>query len=212
MKKLVLSLFSLFVSLAVVKAQDNLTSVFYALPDAVISGLSVEMKDKLIANPTDTAEVAVMTDIYDSIKRLAITDDYIMLQTSPVGTIQIKLLPLINESKIICVIHTVCAGVCDSHISFYTTKWTPIAQTDLFPAKNIGWFIKSDADKDSQEYKNALSALDMNPMKYTMSAKDSSISVEYDIKGYLSEDDYKKLAPFLTGEPKVFAWDKISYK
>lgn len=212
MKKLILAISFLFINLIAVKAQDNLISVFYNLPDAVVSGLNAEMKDLLLANPTDTAEVTVETGVYDSIKRLAIADDYIMLQTSPAGTVQIKLLPLINESKIICVIHTVCAKACDSHISFYTTKWTPIAQSDLFPAKRTDWFIKSDVDRGSQEFRNALSALDMNPMKLTISNKDNSISVEYDIKGYLSEDDYKIVQPFLTEQPKVFTWDKISYK
>ena len=211
MKQLTLSILLLFVGICV-HAQSSITSVFLNVPDEVISGLDSDAKDKLVSNPGDTAMVNVETAIYDSIKRLAIADDYSMLQTSPIGTVQIKLLPLINESKIICVIHTVCSKSCDSQINLYTTNWTPIGQTDLFPKRNIEWFIKSDTDKNSQEYKNAISALDMNPMKLTISEKDNSISAVYDIKGYLSEDDYKRIEPFLSGQPKVLTWDKISFK
>ncbi len=211
MKKIILSSILLMFASLNINAQDNIASIFLNLPDAVISGLDSEAKDKLLSNPTDTAQIAVSAPLYDDIERLAIADDYIYLQTSPVGTVQIKLLSLINESKIVCVIHTVGSKISDSRISFYTPKWVPIQQ-GLFPKDTYEWFIKEGVDKESQEYKNAIAALDMNPMKYVISPKDDSISVYYDIKGYLSEDDYKKLEPFLLKQPKILDWDKISYK
>lgn len=211
MKKAILSIILLSVCLFKAEAQDNISTVFLSLPDAVVSGLDFEAKNKLLADPSDTAQVSASAKLYDEVKRLAITTDYIYLQTSSVATVQIKLLPLINESKIVCVIHTVGNKVSDSRISFYTSKWVSIEQ-GLFPKNTYEWFIKSDVDKNSQDYKNAVTALDMNPMKYTISPTDSSVSVEYEIQNYLSEDDYKKLEPFLTKQPKVFSWDKISYK
>lgn len=44
-----------------------------------------------------------------------------------------------------------------------------------------------------------------------LSPKDTSLSVYYDIKKYLSEEDYKKIEPFLLENPKIFYWDKSSY-
>lgn len=211
MKKNILTLFFLVFALLHIEAQDNITTVFLSTPDAVLTGFDSEMKDKLLAKPDDTTKVTVSTPLYDEVKRLSITEDYIYLRTSPVATIQIKLLPLINESKIVCVIHTIEGKAADSKISFYTPKWIPIGQ-ELFPKNTYKWFIKEDIDRDSQEFKNAVTVLDMNPMKYTISPTDNSISVDYEIEGYLSEDDYKKLEPFLTKQPKIFKWDKISYK
>lgn len=211
MKKAILTIILLSVCLFKAEAQDNISTVFLSLPDAVVSGLDFEAKNELLSAPSDTAQVSVPAKLYDEVKRLAITTDYIYLQTSSVATVQIKLLPLINESKIVCVIHTVGNKVSDSRISFYTSKWVPIEQ-GLFPKNTYEWFIKRDVDKNSQDYKNAVAALDMNPMKYTISPTDSSVSVEYEIQNYLSEDDCKKLEPFLTNQPKVFSWDKISYK
>lgn len=202
---------SILISTFTLTAQE-IGSIVLTMPENIILGLEATQKDQLIANPEDTAKVVVDKGTYSKVTRLAISSDFISLKTSEAGTTQIKLLPLINDSKIICVVKTVCGRICDSRIEFYTTKWVPISQTELFPQKNKDWFIKTDIDKNSQDFKNAYSALDMNPMKYILSPENTSLTVEYDIKNYLSEDDYKKIQPFLIEEPRVFNWDKISYK
>jgi len=198
-------------TLASVSAQE-IGSVFLSMPDNIIFGLEAAQKDMLIANAEDTAQITVEKGEFGRIKRLAISQDYISIQTSEIGTTQIKLLPLINDSKIVCVVKTVCGKACDSQIQFYTTKWIPITQTDLFPGKERNWFINTDADRSSQDFKNAYAALDMDPMKITLSPNDTSLEVTYDVKGYLSEDDYQKIQPFLIEGNKVLKWDRISYK
>lgn len=190
---------------------QNIADVFLTMPDNIILGLESTEKEILIANAKDTTEIMISKDIGGSVKRLAVSDDYIALQTSEVGTTQIKLLPLINDSKIVCVVKTVCGSACDSQIRFYTTKWIPIEQ-NLFPEKNKDWFIKEDADRNSQDFKNVYEALDINLIKIEMSADNTTIKVFYDIEKYLSEEDLKKVQPFLLKEPKVFEWDKNLYK
>jgi Protein of unknown function (DUF3256). len=194
-------------------AQD-IGSVLLPMPESVVHGLEASQKDLLIADVNDTTQVTVDKNTYGRVKRLASSSDFISLQTSDAGITQIKLLPLINDSKIICVVKTVCgpSDVCDSQIQFYTTKWMPISQADLFPTKDKEWFIKEDVDRNSQDFKNAYAALDMTPMHFMLSAADTSLTVEYGIKKYLSEEDYKKMQPYLQEESKVFEWDKISYK
>jgi hypothetical protein len=212
MKKIIFTITITLTSVIYLPAQE-IKDVFPAMPESVIFGLEDAQKELLISDPSDTAEVTVDRGTYGELKRLAISPDFISLQTSEIGTLQIKLLPLINDSKIICLVKTVCSGenVCDSQIQFYTTKWMPISRGELFPKKNKDWFIKTDADRDSQDFKNASSSLDMNPMRITLSPTDDSLTVTYDVKNYLSEDDYKKIEPYLTGKPKVFNWDRTSF-
>lgn len=212
MKKFILAFAILSINAFVNVMAQNINTVFLSIPDSIIFGLEAEQRDKLLANPNDTAKVVVESPLYSKIERLAITDDFISLQTSEVGNVQIKLLPLINDSKIICVVKTVCGKACDSQIKFYTTKWAAIPQSDLFPTQNIEWFIKPDADRQSQDFQNAVVALDMNPMKISFSEDNDNISVNYDIKAYLADDDYKRIQPFLIEKPKILTWDKISYK
>jgi len=196
----------------VLLAQD-ITSVFLNIPESVLFGVDAENKDKLIAKQTDTTTVSVISPLNGVVKRLQLTDDFIALQTSDAGTLQIKLLPLVNDSKIICVVNTVCGKACDSHIRFFNTNWTPLTDTGILfsePAKD--WFIKSDADRSDQNFVNAYIALDMIPQKIVLGAHDLSLTVYCDIENYLSAGDYKNIKPYLSELSKVYKWDKISFK
>lgn len=210
MKRIALILSLIAITVFSVKAQE-LESIILSMPSDIVLGLDASQKDRLVANMKDTAEITVEREIIGSVKRLAVSPDYISLETSEAGTTQIKLLPLINDSKIICVVKTVCGKACDSRIKFYTTKWLPINQ-ELFPKKDKEWFIKPDADRNSQEFKNAYAGLNMNPIKMSLSPDNTTLEASYDIKNYLPEEDYKKIEPFLIEGPKTFEWDKISYK
>lgn len=208
--KRILLIIALISTTLLLSAQE-LQSIFLSMPENLILGLEATERDKLTANTNDTTQISVIRSKGANIKKLAISPDFISLQTSEAGTIQIKLLPLINESKIICVVRTVCGKICDSQLQFYTTKWIPIEQ-NLFPRINKDWFIKTDANRDGQDFKNAYSALDMTPTKIELSPSSTEAKVFYDIKNYLSEDDYKKIQPFLTEGPKILEWDKVSFK
>lgn len=212
MKKIIFASILLFSVISGIYAQD-IDIVLNTIPDDIIFGLEAEEKARLLGNPDDTSVIVVESKLYNKMKRLAISSDFISIQTSEAGTTQIKLLGLINDSKIVCVVKTIKGDkISDSQIQFYTTKWAPISQSTLFPPKNKEWFIKSDADRNSEEFKNAYAALNMTPMKIELSPENESITVSYEIKNYLSKEDYEKVKPFLTDNSKVFSWDKNSFK
>lgn len=210
MNKLVTTLFLSFALTATVFAQD-INKVFKDMPRDIIYGLNPELNEMLLDSPKDTTKF-VATVVYESIKRKAFNSEFIALQTSKAGMTEIKLLPLINESKIICVVQTVSGVVTDSRISFYTDKWEPVDGSDLLPKRDVNWFLKEDVDKSSEKYAHAISSLIMNPMKYTLSPDEAILTVEFDPKGFLSNEDYKNLEPFLKQEPKVLKWDKVRFK
>ena len=190
---------------------QTINSVFVDMPSNIIYGLTVDMKESLLETPNDTTKF-VSTAIYQKISRKTLNDNFISLQTSGTGTTQIKLLPLINGSKIVCLVQSVCGTICDSRISFYTEKWEAIDRAELFPERQIEWFVKEDADKESEKYGHAISSLTMLPMKYTLSPDENTISVEFDPKGFLPTELYKAIEPFLTQSPKVLEWDKVRFK
>ncbi len=210
MRKIIYTIL-LFIATTSISSQE-ISSVFLSMPDNIIFGLEAAQKDLLISNPNDTTDLKIDRGTFSELKRLAISADYISLQTSDAGTTQIKLLPLINDSKIICVVKTVCGKICDSQVQFYTTKWLPIVQGELLPKINKDLFIKADSGRNSQDFENAYKYLDINPFKIELSSADTSMMITYDIKDYLSEEDYKKIQPFLIEEPITLAWDKTSYK
>lgn len=191
---------------------QDIKMVFRTIPKNVIWEMTLEQKEKLLSASEDSLAFVDDSNLYEKIQRTGFSDNFISLKTSDVGSVQIKLLPLVNDSKIICVVKTVCANICDSEIRFYTSSWVPIKQTDLFPKPRIDWFIRKDIDKNSDEYKNALAPLDINPVKLILSPEDDTLKAEYDIKNYLDKGDYEKLKPFIIEGDKVFSWDKISFK
>lgn len=213
MKKIITILFLSIIPIANAFSQ-NITEVFLTMPDDIITGLDAESRDRLVADPEDTLMTKVETTIYEGIQRIAISDDFVSINTSTIGNTQIKILPLINHSKIICVVKTICDDICDSDIRFYTTDWQPITGSELFPQKEdiINRFIKEDTDKSGFEYKNAIAPVDMIPVKLILSPNDSNIVAEFHIKDYLSKDDYKLLQPYLNEEVVTLEWNKTSYK
>lgn len=211
MKKL-LFLFLVFLANLSVHAQsEDISSVFISMPDDFFMGLDTGLRTELIASP-DSANITVETQIGGEIKRVALTNDYIALKTSNIGTLEIKLLPLVNNSNIIAVVNTVCGPACDSNIDFYTTSWASLPQGDLFPVKDKNWFLSKKADIDNNVLDNISAILDMNPIKLSLSPDNTDIKAEYDIQKYLSSDDYKTISPLLLKDPLVFKWDKLSYK
>jgi len=211
MKRTIFIIFTLLTSYISVSAQD-IETVLLNMPDGIIAGLETTHREQLLLNPQDTASITVSRGELGTAKRKAISSDYIEIQTSEIGTTQIKLLPLINDSKIICVVKTVCAKVCDSQMQFYTTSWMPIPQKELFPEKNKEWFFKKNIDRNDQDFQNAYASVDMSPMKIRLSPNDTSLIVYYELEKYLSVEDYKKIESYIAKEPKVFSWDRSSFK
>lgn len=210
MNKLVTTLILSFALTAIAFAQD-INKVFKDMPRDIIYGLNPELNEMLLDSPTDTTKF-VATAVYEKIKRKEINSEFISLQTSKAGTTEIKLLPLINESKIICVVQTVDGTITDSRITFYTDKWEPIDGSELLPSRDINWFVTEEVDRSSDKYKNAVASLTMTPMKYILSPDESTLTIEFDAKSFLSNEDYSDIEPFLTKEPKVLKWDKVRFK
>lgn len=212
MKKILSALFILL-PLISTKAQD-IAALVVTMPDNMTIGVTVDQKKELAVAETDSIEkkVFVINAVGDSIERLAYSDDYISLKTSDAGTLQIKLLPLVNNTNIVGVITTVCGDLCDSRIDFYTTSWQPLDKSTLFPTINKDSFLKKDIDRNSVDYVNASAPVDMTPVTYNFSEKDKNITVEYQLENYLAADGYKAIQPYLNTEPKIFEWNKFAYK
>lgn len=211
MKNILFALAFSFIILSKTMGQD-ISSVIRTIPDKLMLRMSDDQKEKLTTLPDDSSEVTVKNLLGGTVERVGISSDYVALKTSDIGMLQIKLLPLINNSNIIGVIRTVCDKACDSQIDFYTTDWQPLQGENLFPDKNKDWFIQSTVDHQSQEFKNIYGALDMTPIKLMFSPDNDSVVAVYDIQKYLSADDYKLLKPYLVDEPISFTWDKVSFR
>ena len=147
---------------------------------------------------------------FSTLKKL--TDDYLLLQVTDRSTVEMKLLPLVNDTYVVCMVTTVCGPVPDSRVEFFTTDWKPLEAADLYTPVPAEWFVKDDADKNRTAFIEATARLDMDLRKYSLSPDDRTLTVEYTTPRYLTKAERRQVEPFLKAEPKVYTWEKSHFK
>jgi hypothetical protein len=187
-------------------------AVFIAMPDRYIPQLESAWRKDLV-DLYGSGKEARLKNIMEGYSRLMkLTSDYLLLQTTERSFVEMKLLPLVNNTYIICMVTTINAPAPDSRINFYTTEWAPLAVSDLITPVSADWFIKEDADKDSDAYKDAMAHLDMDLIKYQLSPDNQTLEAHYTTPSYLSAEERASITPFLKDTPKVYTWEKFQFR
>ena len=116
-----------------------------------------------------------------------------------------KLLPLVNETHVICMVTTVYGPVPDSRITFFTTEWKPLETAELFTPVSADWYIKPDADTSSVAFVEATARLDMDLVEYTLNPDTPTLTMTYTTPLYLSAEERTRIQPHLS-DPIVYTW------
>ena len=194
-----------------VVAQDMKT-VFVAMPDSVTPLLTKVNREDCI-DFLDSNMKAVVKNRFGNVAEMKVlTDDYVLMQTSEVGTLEMKLLPLADSTKVICMVKTVNVPVADSSVRFYTSDWSQ--QLDVkeflqFPSMDA-FFLPNDSLKD--EAILTRKKADMHLMKAQLSKEDTSLTFTYTTPDYLDEEDREKLSPHLRKGPIVLRWSEGKFR
>lgn len=210
MKRIVL-LCLLVMSVLPLKAQD-MAAVFIAMPDEYVPQLEDAWRKDLVDLYRSSGKAQLKNNMngYSSLEKL--TDNYLLLQSTERTTIEMKLLPLVNNTFVICQVVTVKGPVADSCVSFFSPDWKPLDATDMLTPVAADWFIREDADKQSVPYLESTSRLDMDLFRFQLSPDDYTLTQVYTTPEYLDKETQKKLKPFLKDAPKVFTWKKSSFE
>lgn len=189
---------------------QNMGALFISMPDQHIPQLEDAWRKDLVDlyNGGKEAKLQNMMNGFSELKKL--TPDYLLLQATERSTIEMKLLPLINNTFVICVVSTVMGPVPDSRVGFFSTNWEPLQADELFTPVAIDWFIVE--DKENEEYWNALTRLDIQLIHYQLSPDSPTLTATFTTPLYLDEDERKKITPFIKESPKVYTWEKHHFK
>lgn len=209
MMRILLSVFLSFFILAA-EAQD-MASLFINMPNQHTAHLESAWRKDLVElyNLGEEARVQNMMNGTSVLKKL--TPDYLLLQKTGRSTLEMKLLPLVNNTYVLCVIKTVNGPVSDSKVEFYTTEWEPLDATDLYTPASTDWFFKNDIDKTSEDYLFAVSRLDMELIHYQLDADREVMTATYTTPQYLGQEERGRITPLLKESPKVFKWEKYRF-
>lgn len=185
---------------------QTMDEVFKTMPDEFLPAFSEADKTMLLVD----SSLSVIPYALGEIERLEYSDTFLSIRTSKVGTMQIKILPLVNNTNIIALIKTVCSNVCDSDIRFFTSKWEKIEKSSMLPI--IPPYIFFDDSKlDTPEFKWAMSQIDIYPLEFKFKNGSKDLQVKFDITGHLSPQDLKKIEPFLVKETMDLSWNKSTF-
>jgi hypothetical protein len=190
---------------------QTISELFVKLPQSAFLPLTVSDRLDLIDLYKSGEKATVKNQLEDSCSILRLTDDYLQIQISK-NTLELFILPMINDSKIIGLIQTVCAPVCDSYIEFYTTAWKKLAAPAFISLAGKNDFLKDSAHVDREEVKNALIPLDISFMQLHYDPEKQELQQYYTTPEYLSEPDRAKVKPYLKETPKLFKWNLIRFE
>lgn len=193
------------------KAQD-MASVFAAMPDQQIPQLESAWRKDLIDLYTSGKEARLKNTMNGFSALQKLTSDYLLLQVTERSRLEMKLLPLVNNTYVVCVVTTVDGPVPDSWVEFYTTDWQPLQAEDLFTPVSAEWFLKEEVDKNEAAYQDAVSRLDMELIHYTLSPEEETLTATYTTPLYLDEEEREKVMLFIKPDPKVYTWEKFHFQ
>lgn len=191
---------------------QTIESLVKSIPSSILYGVNDTSLNILVQNPDDSLRT-ISTMIYPNIKRLSMDDSQITLQVSDARKLSIALLPLINDTKIVCVVDTYCGTICDSSIRFFDEKWLPITNSqDLLTNITQEMFFKEGTDLSNPKYKSVLDRMNkVNAYSYTISDADNKLLVTIDPKSYLTKEEYKDVEEVLDLTPKTLTWNKVKF-
>ena len=191
---------------------QNMKSVFIAMPDSITPLLSQVNKEDCVDFLDSNMKAEVTNRFGGKAEMKVLTDDYVLMQTTPGSTLEMKLFPVNDSTKVVCMVKTVCASVCDSEIRFYASDWSKeLSMDDFLQRPDVEAFYLPQ-DSITEEYTLTRKKADMDLMKASLSKDDASLTFIYTTPEYMNKEDKEKLLPSLRKEPIVLQWQDGKFR
>ena len=204
MQRILLIVLTFFCAMPMV-AQD-MKSVFIAMPDSIVPLLTQVNKEDCVDFLDSNMKAEVTTRFGGTAEMKVLTEDYVFLQTTPSSPLEMKLLPVNDSTKVVCMVKTVCASACDSEIHFYTSDWKEKMAVGDFLQKPEQEAFYLPNDSGTEESGLIRKKADMHLMKASLSKEDASLTFIYTTPDYLNKEDKKQMLRYLNPNPVVFQW------
>lgn len=188
-----------------VSAQE-MKSVFISMPDSITPLLTQVNKEDCVDFLDSNMKAEVTNRFGGKAELKTLTEDYALMQTTPSSTLEMKLLPVNDSTKVVCMVKTVCALACDSEIRFYASDWSKELSKDGFlQCPDVETFYLPQ-DSIAEEYALIREKVDVHPVKASLSKDDASLTFIYMAPEYMNKEDKEKLLPYLRKEPMALQW------
>ena len=202
MKRLIL-LISLFVSISL-QAQ-NMKELFVAMPDTLVPLLTKVNREDFGDFLASKMKAEVRNRFGKTSEMTELTDDYLYLKMTSVSSMEMKLLPLKDSLKVICVVQTYQAPVSDSKVRFYDTDWKPLEASRFIDLPADSLFFRTPANKvQADSLQNLRTHTDISLQEARLSADNRTLLFRYD---YLDKATSANLQAYLIRKPLRYVWE-----
>jgi hypothetical protein len=176
------------------------------MPDSITPLLTKVNKEDCVDFLASDMKAEVKNRFDGTAEMKVLTDDYTFVQTSEIGALEMKLLPINDSTKVICMVTTVCASACDSDIRFYASDWSKELNVEDYLQIPMADAFYLMPDSLSEEEVLIRKKADMHLMKASLSKDDTSLTFIYTTPDYLNKEDKDKLMLQLRKEAIVLRW------
>ena len=169
--------------------------VFVLIPQGVRAAMitMAEEGKKIVSNNSDNGTVQI-----DSL-----TESFISVRCSDAKQVEIKMLTKGKSDTVLAVVETMRLPAMDSKISFYNTRWQPIALGKCLKGGMVEMrhFIKRGTPATTVEMIERTIPFPLIWLSFAHEG--GKLVAKHQLKAFLSEEDFGKIAPYLL--------DAISY-
>ena len=192
-------------------AQD-MKSVFISMPDSIAPLLTKVNKEDCVDFLAYDMKAEVKNRFGGVTELKVLTDDYLFLQTTANSSMEMKLLPVNDSTKVVCMIKTVCSSACDSEVHFYSSDWKQKLMTTDYLSKPEGDMFFLPVDSSDEEYALIRKEANVHLLKASLSKEDVSLTFIYTTPDCLNKENKEKLEPYLRKEPVVLKWQEGKFR
>ena len=179
------------------------------MPDSLLTLLTAVNRADCIDFMESNMKAEVSNRLGGRSEMKQLTADYILLQTTPQSTWQMKLLLCEgSEEKLICCISTVKAPAADSHIRFYTTDWKELPTAYYLSLRpDIDRFLVEKTDSTGwYAYQDARRKADINLLRADLSPESDTLTLTWTTPDYMEQEAAETLKPY-QGPTIVYHWN-----
>ena len=203
--KQIASLILMLCSIMSVSAQD-MKSLFISMPDLVAPLLTKVNREDCVDFLVAKMEAKVKNKLGKVSQLDTLTADYLHLTMTKSSVLEMKLLPVNDSTRVVCLVKTVKAPVSDSDIAFFDTQWNPLEEKDYLESPEAElFFLQADSLNVKDEQVRALA--DLHLLDAKLSVEKQTLTFSYNTSQYLNKEDRKKLEKILLMKPVEYKWE-----
>lgn len=139
-KKFILLLISVF-SICLSGEAQTMKDAVLSMPDSIMPLLSKDNKADFIDFLANRMQAKVRNAFNEYSYMDTLTTDYTYIRLTPSSTVSLKLLPLTNSTKVICMVHTYRSDASDSNVLFFDMRWNALKTADFVAFPSAGDFV-----------------------------------------------------------------------